>query len=180
LGGAVGFVGNLAGIENGAAITAGILMVVAGVIMLDLFPAKGLQKFNPLNYTSRILKPLGSRISSPSAGSKFSLGLLLGFMPCGLIYAALLKAISTGSVFAGSLTMMAFGIGTAASLLGIGILSFAFSLRLSRWGNRMAAISVLLLGFFLIARGAMPMMAATHEKQEVPACHNNTEAAAEF
>lgn len=170
-GGAVGFVGDLAGIENTAAIVAGALMVVAGVLMLDLIPGRRLQKFNPLLYTSRLLQPLGSRISSSSVGSKFSLGLILGFMPCGLIYAALLKSVASGTLLAGALTMTAFGLGTSASLLGIGILSFAFSMKLNRWGNRVAAISVLFLGLLMIGRGAMPMMAATQHDEEAPACH---------
>ncbi|MBS1793327.1 MAG: sulfite exporter TauE/SafE family protein [Acidobacteria bacterium] len=173
LGSTVGFIGSLAGFENVAAIVAGVLMAVAGILMLDLIPSKRLQKFNPLLYTSRFLKPLGSRISSSSIGSKFSLGMMLGFMPCGLIYAALLKSMATGTWLAGAMTMTAFGFGTAASLLGIGIFSSAFSLKLSRWGNRLAAVSVLLLGLFLVSRGVMPMMAASHQasNEEVPACH---------
>lgn len=171
-GGTVGFIGQLAGYENVAAIVAGVLMVAAGLIMLDLFPSKRLQKFNPLLYTSRFLKPLGGRFSSSSIGSKFSLGLMLGFLPCGLIYAALLKSMATGTVIAGALTMMAFGLGTAASLLAIGIFSTAFSFRLSRWGSRLAAVSVLLLGLFMVSRGVMPMVAArTQTPDEVPACH---------
>jgi len=175
LGNTVGFLGQLAGLENVAAIVAGALMIIAGIFMLDLIPSKNLQKFNPLLYTSRFLKPLGSRISSTSIGSKFSLGLLLGFMPCGLIYAALFKAMATGTMVAGAMTMMAFGLGTALSLLGIGIFSSAFSLKLSRWGNRLAAISILLLGLFMVSRGVMPLMASAQQNQqensEVPACH---------
>lgn len=176
LGNSVGFLGKLAGFENVAAITAGLLMFIAGVLMLDLFPSKKLQKFNPLLYTSKFLKPLGSRISSTSPSSKFSLGLILGFMPCGLIYAALFKAMSTGTIFAGAITMMAFGLGTAVSLLVIGIFSYAFSLKLSRYGNRLAAISILLLGLFLVTRGVMPLMAEAKQNtktvSEVPACHH--------
>lgn len=176
LGGTVEFIGHLAGIENVAAIAAGVLMVAAGVLMLDLVPGKRLQKLNPLLYTSRFLKPLGSRISSPSIGSKFSLGLILGFMPCGLIYAALFKAMAAGTVLAGTLTMTAFGLGTAASLLAVGIFSAAFSFKLSKWGNRLAAASVLLLGMALVTRGVMPMMAsARHEgsqNENVPACRH--------
>lgn len=174
-GGTVGFLGQLAGYENIAAIAAGALMVVAGIIMLDLIPIKKIQKFNPLLYTQRFLRPLGSRISASSIGSKFSLGLMLGFMPCGLIYAALFKAMATGTMVAGAITMIAFGLGTSASLLAIGIFSSAFSLKLSRWGNRLAAVSVLLLGLFLVTRGVMPMMASAQNNSahdsEVPACH---------
>lgn len=174
-GGTVGFVGRLAGYENVAAIVAGALMVVAGIIMLDLVSIKKLQKFNPLLYTQKFLRPLGSRLSSTSIGSKFSLGLMLGFMPCGLIYAALFKAMATGTMLAGAMTMIAFGLGTSASLLAIGIFSSAFSLKLSRWGNRLAAVSVLLLGLFLVSRGVMPLMASAQQNStqeaEVPACH---------
>lgn len=159
-GGTVGFIGELAGFQNVAAIFAGVLMVFAGIVMLDLIPSKRLQRFNPLLHTSRFLRPLGSRFSSSSVGSKFTLGLVLGFLPCGLIYAALLKSISTGTVFAGALTMTAFGLGTAASLLAIGIFSSALSLKLSRWGSRVAAVSVLLLGVLMVSRGVMPLAAA--------------------
>lgn len=174
-GGTVGFLGQLAGYENVAAIVAGALMIVAGIIMLDLVPIKKIQKFNPLLYTQKFLRPLGNRLSSTTIGSKFSLGLMLGFMPCGLIYAALFKAMATGTMLAGAMTMIAFGLGTSASLLAIGIFSSAFSLKLSRWGNRLAAVSVLLLGLFLVSRGMMPLMASAQnnsvQDSEVPACH---------
>ncbi|MEQ1604177.1 MAG: sulfite exporter TauE/SafE family protein [Pyrinomonadaceae bacterium] len=160
LGGSVGFIGELAGFQNVAAIFAGALMIIAGILMLDLIPSKRLQRFNPLLYASRFLRPLGSRFSSSSVSSKFTLGLVLGFLPCGLIYAALLKSVSTGTMFAGALTMAAFGLGTAGSLLAIGIFSSALGVKLSRWGSRVAAVSVLLLGIFIVARGVMPMAAA--------------------
>lgn len=171
-GGTVGFIGHLAGFENVAAIVAGALMIVAGVVMLDLVPGRKLQKFNPLLYTTRFLKPLGKLFSSASLGSKFSLGLLLGFLPCGLIYAALLKAMASGTAFAGALNMAAFGLGTVASLLAIGLFSSVFSLKLSRWGSRLAAVSVLLLGLLMVSRGVLPMLKAT-EKPNEPAvmCH---------
>jgi sulfite exporter TauE/SafE len=171
-GGTVGFIGQLAGFENITAIAAGILMVVAGILMLDLIPSKRLQKFNPLLYTSRFLRPLSKLFSSTAIGSKFSLGLMLGFLPCGLIYAALLKSLATGTALAGAMTMTAFGLGTAAALLGIGIFSSAFSIKLSRWGSKLAAVSVLLLGLLMVSRGVMPMMKAPAANSEVPECHH--------
>ncbi|MEZ5307087.1 MAG: sulfite exporter TauE/SafE family protein [Pyrinomonadaceae bacterium] len=171
IGNTVGFIGSLAGYENVAAIFAGVLMVVAGIVMLDLIPSKGLQKFNPLKYTARFLKPLGSRISSKTIGGKFTLGLMLGFLPCGLIYAVLLKAMSTGSAVSGALTMISFGLGTVASLLAIGLFSSAFGVKLSRWGTKVAAVNVLLLGLFLVSRGVMPMMAANDPATGAPMCH---------
>lgn len=169
-----GLVGKLAGIENIVALVAGSLMIVAGLLMLDLLPHKFLQRFDPLRYTSRLLKPLGKRITSPTIVSKFTLGLMLGFLPCGLIYAALLKAMSTGTALAGSLTMMAFGFGTISALMAIGIFSSAFSLKLARlnasgWGSRITAISVALLGAFLVWRGLIPMLMTP---ADAASCHH--------
>ena len=165
--------GRLAGIENIVAIVAGALMIVAGLLMLDLLPHRWLQRFDPLRYTAQFLRPLGNRITSPTIGSKFVLGLMLGFLPCGLIYAALLKAMATGTALAGLLTMMAFGFGTVGALFALGVLSSAFSLKLARlnasgWGSRLTAISVALLGAVLVWRGIVPLMATT----EAASCHH--------
>jgi uncharacterized protein len=171
----LGLVGHLAGVENIVAIVAGALMILAGLLMLDLLPHEFLQRFDPLRYTSRLLRPLGSRISSPTIGSKFALGLMLGFLPCGLIYAALLKAMSTGTVLAGAMNMMAFGLGTVSALMAIGIFSTAFSRKLARlnasgWGSRVTAISIALLGAVLVWRGVMPMLMA--RATEAASCHH--------
>lgn len=169
-----GLVGKLAGVENIVAIIAGALMIIAGLFLLDLLPHKFLQRFDLLRYTSQFLKPLGKRISSPTVASKFALGLMLGFLPCGLIYAALLKAMSTGTVLAGSLTMMVFGFGTISALMVVGVFSSAFSLKLARlnasgWGSRLTAISIALLGAFLVWRGVMPMLTMP---ADAASCHH--------
>lgn len=168
-----GLVGKLAGVENIVAVVAGTLMMLAGLLMLDLLPHRFLHRFDPLRYTSKFFKPLGSRIASPTIASKFVLGLMLGFLPCGLIYAALLKAMAAGTALAGSLTMMAFGLGTVGALFALGVLSSAFSLKLARlnasgWGSRLTAISVALLGAFLVWRGVVPMLATTQAAN----CHH--------
>jgi sulfite exporter TauE/SafE len=49
------------------------------------------------------------------------LGLLLGFLPCGILYAALAVAAATGSPWRGALAMLAFGVGTMPSLFAIGL-----------------------------------------------------------
>jgi uncharacterized protein len=56
------------------------------------------------------------------------LGLLWGFMPCGFLYTAQLKAIESASVSGGALTMLAFGLGTTPVMMGIGVSAGYFSL----------------------------------------------------
>ena len=57
--------------------------------------------------------------------------------------------------------MMAFGMGTAGALVAFGLFSSAIRWRLNRWGNRLAAASVILMGIVLIWRGVMPSLLMT-------------------
>jgi len=52
----------------------------------------------------------------------FPLGILWGWLPCGLVYSALATALSAGSPGQGALLMLAFGLGTLPNLLLAGIL----------------------------------------------------------
>ena len=47
-------------------------------------------------------------------------GMLWGWIPCGMVYAMLLSAMSAGSGAAGMLTMLAFGIGTLPAMIAAG------------------------------------------------------------
>ncbi|KJH72980.1 urease accessory protein UreH domain-containing protein [Aliterella atlantica] len=49
------------------------------------------------------------------------LGIVWGLMPCGFLYTAQIKAAGTGSVWQGTATMLAFGIGTLPMMLGLGV-----------------------------------------------------------
>lgn len=49
------------------------------------------------------------------------LGSVWGLIPCGFLYAAQLKAVETGDLLAGTITMFCFGLGTAPVMLGVGI-----------------------------------------------------------
>ncbi|MFQ4146419.1 sulfite exporter TauE/SafE family protein [Chlorogloeopsis sp. ULAP02] len=49
------------------------------------------------------------------------LGMTWGLMPCGFLYAAQIKAAETGNLWIGAATMLAFGIGTIPTMLGVGV-----------------------------------------------------------
>jgi sulfite exporter TauE/SafE len=156
VGGGIGMLGRLAGLASGARVFAGTSMIVAGILTIGLLPSNGLVTIQKRGITSRFSKLVGRRLLAPQG--KFTLGLTLGFLPCGLIYAALLKAVDSGSALAGAGTMLAFGSGTAVALLTLGAAS-SF-VRLPRWSNRLAAVSILLAGALLVWRGLT-----------VPVCH---------
>lgn len=159
----VGLVGRVAGMGSVLGIVGGVLMLVAGLLMLGVFPAAKILGGKFFRITSGFLRPLSSLISSPSVGRRFLLGLALGLLPCGLVYAILLRALATGSAFWGAATMATFGAGTAGALLTVGIFSSVLRRGLNRWGTQLAAVSVMAMGVLLIVRGAMPgILAGAH------------------
>src|SRR5579863_4808481 len=54
--------------------------------------------------------------------SRYRLGLVLGLLPCGFLYAALIAASATGSVWGGGFAMAAFALGTMPGLIMLGLL----------------------------------------------------------
>ena len=163
-GGALGMLGRLAGVGSVLAIAGGGLMIVAGLFLLGIIPSAAFAGIQLFQLTSGFLRGVGGLLTTPAAGKRFLLGLALGFLPCGLIYAALSRALATGSPLWGAAAMMAFGLGTAGALMALGLFSSAIRWRLNRWGNRLAAASVILMGIVLIWRGVMPgmLMAGMH------------------
>lgn len=75
-----------------------------------------------------------------------ALGLLWGWMPCGLVYAALVAAVTSGSALAGATTMAAFGLGTLPMLLAMGSAA-ALVTRVVRMRPVRVVAAVALLGF---------------------------------
>ena len=155
-GGGLGVLGRMAGLASGARIVAGASMLIAGVLMIGVFPKSSLVQIQSGSRFSRAV----SRLLFAPRG-KFALGITLGFLPCGLVYAALLKAVESATPAAGALTMLAFGSGTAIALLSMGFLSSFAGFRLGPWSSRLSAVAIMLFGAILLWRG----IAAT------PVCH---------
>lgn len=151
LGATVSGLGRLAGIERAASIFAGAGMLAAGVLLSGYARTpKLVQLGGKPGWLSRSAAPF---LRSPDPLRKLALGLILGFLPCGLVYAALLPAIASGSGLAGAVYMLIFGLGTAPALFGIGLASTSITARFGRYANVLATASILLLGAALLWRG---------------------------
>ena len=73
----------------------------------------------------RLIRSAATRIDRSTSKGGFLLGMLLGFLPCGLLYGALTAAAATASPAAGAATMLAFGAGTIPALVAIGFAGHA-------------------------------------------------------
>ena len=68
------------------------------------------------------LHPLTRRLFPVSTPWRaFQLGMVWGWLPCGLVYSVLLTALASGHASSGALIMLAFGLGTLPNLLLIGL-----------------------------------------------------------
>lgn len=155
-GGAIGLAGRLAGIAHGSRVVAGLAMIAAGIYLSGLVRPRNLIAIGSPGIGTRLAR-LGKRFMlSVRPSSKFQLGLVFGFLPCGLIYAALLKAVDAGSVAGGALTTLGFGLGTSLALAATGLVSTALGWRVGRWSNALAGASITLAGAWLIWMGVAP------------------------
>ncbi len=72
----------------------------------------------PNRWISALSRPLMVR---PQGWRGYVLGIILGFMPCGLVIAALMAAATAANPVAAALAMAAFGLGTLPVLMTIGL-----------------------------------------------------------
>lgn len=89
------------------------------------------------------------------------LGILWGLMPCGFLYTAQLKAIESGSISQGALIMLAFGLGTAPVMLGIGVSAGYLSLERRSQLRRAGGWIAIVVGILTLARSGETMSNGT-------------------
>lgn len=154
LGAAAGALGSFSMLFSRTGRAQALLMVAAGALMIasGLALAGLMRHWSMFQATTATPWPWLARTFEkvsqlPRALRALPLGALLGFLPCGLIYALLGKAASTGSAVAGALVLLSFGAGTVPALLLVAFFADLFSVTLRA---RLVRVS----GFLLAALGA--------------------------
>ncbi len=126
-----------------------IMFTIAGMMMIIMgFSLSGRLKFlsyieYPITQTQWFKKLFFSQLNSPSKFSFFTLGILNGFFPCGLVYTMLITAIATKSALLGAFVMLLFGMATIPTLFSLGFLVGFISQ--NRFRHIMIEISALII-----------------------------------
>ncbi|WP_020561242.1 sulfite exporter TauE/SafE family protein [Thiofilum flexile] len=128
-------------------ILAALFMIALGLYLAGIWG--GITKIEHMGKPIwKRLEPLGRRFIPINTPLKaFPLGVIWGWLPCGLVYSVLLWTVSAGSITKGALIMLSFGLGTLPNLLLMG----TFAAQLQRF-LRKPAIK-LTAGLLVVAMG---------------------------
>lgn len=133
-------------------LAAGVILVLMGLYLADWWRALvQLEKLGA--HLWRRIQPLSKRLlpvqTLPHA---IALGMLWGWLPCGLVYTALAFAIAAPSPLQGAATMVAFGVGTMPAMVAGGLFSGALRRFFQAKTVRMTmALAMIAFGVWTIA-----------------------------
>lgn len=162
LGVAVGFTGQLLGDglddtvwRQAASIVAAITIIMIGLYLTGWVPV--LRNMDRLGGAVwRRIEPIGRRLlpvkTMPAA---FLAGLVWGWLPCGLVYYALILALPLGDPLLSGMFMLAFGLGTLPVMIATGVFA-GWMARLGRSVRlrQVAGVVVILVGIAGLVFGA--------------------------
>jgi uncharacterized protein len=159
----------LAGLQQWASIGIGVIMIIS-----VLFPVIFRNKLNLTRwftgYAGRLTGSFRKLFMNESMTGLFSIGLLNGLLPCGLVYVALAGALNTGAVLPAILFMVMFGLGTIPALLVLSLAGNVISIPLRRKLSRIVPVFVVILGLIFILRGmnlGIPYISPKSEKLHI-------------
>jgi len=133
--------------------------IVSGllIVLIGLQIAFDLRLLAPLEAAGAKLweriAPLAKRVVPATTPTRaFSLGLLWGWLPCGLVYSVLLIATSSAEPARGAAIMAVFGLGTLPAMLLTGLGAWQVSSWLQRRSvRRSAGLLIVALGLLTLA-----------------------------
>ncbi len=158
-GGLVGGIGALATNLTALHQAQTVLQVIAGLFMVAMglylggwwYGMNRLEKMGGRVW--QLIEPLGRKLLPVKRPSQaLVMGLVWGWLPCGLVYSALIWAISAGSAVDGALLLLSFGLGTLPNLFAMGIVAGKLTTFLRRPPvMHLAGALVVLIGLFYVA-----------------------------
>lgn len=138
---------------------AGVLIILMGLSTAGLLPLAGhLEKWALRLPVAR--KAVGLVRGGATAGAFYPMGVALGFIPCGLVYSALVTAAGAGmeagghaaGLLRGGALMLLFGAGTAAPLVAFGKVAGFLGAKARARLYRLCSAFILAMGIIILVR----------------------------
>ncbi|MGB3405792.1 MAG: sulfite exporter TauE/SafE family protein [Microcoleaceae cyanobacterium] len=151
--------GQIAGVgsavRRGIAIFTGLMLIGLGLSQLKPAWLPHLPVLHPLSpkaWHHRLNQAMMAVSMHQRWWTPAALGLVWGLIPCGFLYTAQIKAAETGNGLQGLLTMLAFGVGTLPTLLGVGIFASKLSSNQRSQLYRLGGWLTLIIGILTLLR----------------------------
>ena len=142
----------MAGIQQQLSIVVGVLMITIAIVPEKLFMKYNFSK--PVyKIISKVKSSLGNQFKRKSPDALFTIGLLNGFLPCGLVYAALFGAIAMQNVILGVSYMLLYGLGTIPMMSAVVFISNILSVPLRSKLQKIIPVVAVFIGILFIIRG---------------------------
>jgi sulfite exporter TauE/SafE len=144
----------LAGLQQWFSVGFGILLLFAAFSVFNF--EKQLVSIPFLDLIFKKVRQYLSQLlirKNTKAQTLFSVGILNGFLPCGLVYLAVVGAVGTGSILGGSLYMTLFGVGTIPLMLTVSLLGNLISLKIRKRIQKIIPIMLFTFAVLFILRG---------------------------
>ena len=149
---------DVANLQTWLRIFAAALLAVLGLIRLGwVREPRWFDLLNPERIPG-FKRALSGASDSQGQAVFFLLGLLLGFLPCGLSYGAFAQALGTGSAATGALLVLAFAAGTVPGLLLLGTGVAAIVRRYRRPSDIIAGIMMLYMAAMLVRKAFQALL----------------------
>jgi sulfite exporter TauE/SafE len=142
----------LAGIQQQFSIITGILMIAIVMIPEKIFARYNFSK-PAYRAISKVKTGLGNRFRQKGYRALYTAGVLNGFLPCGLVYAALFGAIAMQGVAYGVLYMILFGAGTIPLMSVVVYASGMLKNPLRNSFSKIVPYAAVVIGMLFIVRG---------------------------
>jgi len=154
-------------------------IALGSIILLYLILPKSIKSKLKSNgkftlHVGRMKSKMGALISRTTLSGSTLLGVLNGFLPCGLVYAAVAGAVATGNIFDSVIYMALFGIGTIPAMATLYYFKNQIDLQIRRKINKFIPYGIALVAIIMIFRGlnlGIPMLSPDLNK------HTHTEKA---
>ncbi|MBI1732437.1 MAG: sulfite exporter TauE/SafE family protein [Gammaproteobacteria bacterium] len=130
-------------------IAMGVIVIASGLRLGGWLRAGGWMEAAGARLWSRVQPWCRRLLPVDRMHRALALGALWGWIPCGLVYAALASSAASAGAVAGAATMLAFGAGTFPGMLAAGLAGAGLSARFSTAAARRS------LGVILIAAGVL-------------------------
>lgn len=165
----------LSGIQQWVSIACGVIMILSVILPGVIKLPKSTNKVSTSIYSS-LKRKIGDSLNRKRLGNLLIIGILNGFLPCGLVYVAISRAVTSNTISDSVLFMVFFGLGTLPLMFAVAYFANIIKSRFLHQLRKAIPVFIIILGILFILRGmnlGIPYISPEFKEAstEVKCCH---------